>query len=435
MERPLTREVLVERFHGYGQPRERWLIGGEFERILLKGDGQPVSYEEPYGIRWLLEQLIARFGWGPVYEEGNLIALERGRATTTLEPGCQVELSGAPFSNLHQLAEEAIASIGELQSVLEGHDLHLVALGLSPFVKMEDIPWVPKGRYRVMREYLGKTGELAHTMMKGTSSFQANFDFSDEADCARKVGVLGRIGPINTALFANSPIVAGQDSGWRSWRGYSWTRTDPARTGFPAQLREAYTHAGWVDYLLDVPMMFYKRDGRWTPALGRTFREYMERGLDGAYPTFADWELHQTSVFPEVRVKRTIEVRGADACPMHIAVGGIALWTGILYDDVALDQAAQLGRELAQAEPVTEQFLAACRDGLAAKIAGRPAVEWARELVRIAAGGLARSRPSERALLEPIEAMVAHGESPAVAVARIFKECPDPSVFLRRVRY
>lgn len=435
MEGPLTRANLIERFHGYGQPRENWLIGGEFERILLKGDGSPVSFEEPYGIQWLLQQLAERFAWEPVFEDGNLIALARGRATTTLEPGCQVELSGAPFANLHQLAEEAIGSIGELQSVLEGHDLHLVALGLSPFVKMEDIPWVPKGRYRVMREYLGNIGELAHTMMKGTSSFQANFDFSDEQDCARKVGVLTRIGPINTAMFANSPIVAGKDSGWRSWRGLSWTRTDPARTGFPEQLREAYTHASWVDYLLDVPMMFYKREGRWTPANGRTFREYMDHGIDGAFPKLADWELHQTSVFPEVRVKRTIEVRGADACPMHIAIGGIAMWTGILYDDEALDQAAEVGKALAAAEPVGEQFLAVCKDGLSANIGGRPAVEWARELVRIAAGGLARSRPAERALLEPVEAMVAHGESPAVAVARIFAECPDPAVFLQRVRY
>ncbi|MCB9791661.1 MAG: glutamate--cysteine ligase [Alphaproteobacteria bacterium] len=431
----LTRDALIERFHSYGRPRDAWLIGGEFERLLLHGDGRPVSYSEPKGIAWVLGELQARFGWEPVYEDGHLIALLRDGASTTLEPGGQVELSGAPYASLHQLAQEAWTSIGELRTITEGEDLHLVALGLTPYAKIADIPWVPKGRYRVMREYLGQVGPLAHVMMKGTSSFQANYDYSDEADCAAKVSAMSRLGPLTTAIFANSPVSEGHATDHASWRAHAWTLTDPARTGFPEALREGYTHEGWVDVLLDVPMMFYKRDGRWEHARGATFRTFMTQGLEGHFPSWDDWELHQTSVFPEVRVKRTIEIRGADACPLPIALGGIAMWTGLMYDSVALDEATQLARELAAlGEPMQHQACAA-KGGLRCRLGGRPAVEWARALIDIAARGLSRSRPAERALLEPVEAMVAHGESPAVAVLRIFQECDDADVFLKRVLY
>ncbi|MCB9758764.1 MAG: glutamate--cysteine ligase [Alphaproteobacteria bacterium] len=432
---PLTRDALVARFHTYGAPRERWRIGGEFERILLRHDGRAVGYDDPDGIRWVLEQLAQRFGWTPVLEGRNTIALQRAQASTTLEPGGQVELSGTPFASLHQLAEEALSSLGELRALLQGHDIALVALGLTPYTPIDEIPWVPKGRYRVMRRYLGAIGPLAHTMMKGTSSFQANFDYSDEADCAAKVGAMSLLGPITTAIFANSPLEAGRKTGWLSTRGHAWTQTDPARTGFPGPLREGYTHARWVDALLDVPMMFYRRGDAWAEANGVTFRAWMERGLDGVLPSWADWELHQTSVFPEVRVKRTIEIRGADACPTHLAISGIAMWTGLMYDDVALDEATALAREFAGgADPASHQLIA-CRSGLQGEVAGRTFADWARDLVAIAGRGLARSRPCERALLEPVEALVAHGESPGVAVQRIFDECSDARTFLRRVLY
>lgn len=431
----LTRDVLVARFHEYGRPDDERLIGAEFERIVLHEDGQPLRYDEEHGVRWVLEQLCERFGWEPVYEGDKPIALLRDGASTTLEPGGQIELSGAPHKSLHGVCEEALTSFGELRSIGEEHGLHLVALGLTPFVAIDDIPWIPKGRYEIMRRYLPERGDLAPVMMKGTSSFQANYDYRDEADCARKVACMSRLAPLTTAIFANSPMLESRDTGYQSYRGHVWTRTDPDRTGVDVVLSENWTHAAWVDRLLEVPMMFLKSRGEWVHAGGMSFGTWMEKGYEGQFPTWDDWELHMTSVFPEVRVKRTLEVRGADACPLNIALGGIAMWTSILYDDIALDAALALGRELSAEGTHAERFEAACRDGLGAVLAGRPAAHWARDLVGIAGRGLSRSRPSERALLEPLEAMVAHGESPAVAVRRIFSECGSPARCMKRVLY
>ncbi len=429
----LSRHDLIQRFHDYGKPRERWLIGGEFERIALRGDGSPVHYDDTEGIRWILERLQQLGGWEPVLEAGKPIALVRDGASTTLEPGGQVELSGAPHASLLDLAIEATASMGELRSIAEDHDLRWVALGLSPYAPIDSIGWMPKGRYAVMRDYLPSRGELALAMMKGTSSFQANFDYADEADCALKLGSMSRLGALTTALFANSPLLAGRETGFMSYRGEIWTRTDPDRTGFP--LADSYSHEAWVDYLLDVPMMFYKRDGQWAPAGGCSFREYMSAGLDGHFPGWEDWELHQTSVFPEVRVKRTIEVRGADAVPLSLSLAGIALWTGLLYDPGALDEAAALSRDFAAAAPAAERFAVACRQGLGGRLGGRSLAAWAEDLVQIAGRGLARSRPWERYLLEPLEALIAGGESPAAAALRAWREDPRPERFLARVAY
>jgi glutamate--cysteine ligase len=432
----LTRTQLIERFHGYGNPNQ--LIGGEFERILVRRDGGPVGYSEPHGIRWILEQLQERFGWTPVFEGEHLIALTRDGASTTLEPGGQVELSGAPHASLRDVVGEALTSMSELKVLAAEGDLFLVALGLTPYPPMTDIPWVPKGRYGVMRSYLGEIGDMAHVMMKGTSSFQANFDYRDEADCGRKAGTMAKLGPLTTALFANSPLLAGQPTGYASTRGLAWTRTDPARTGFPQVLADDYTHEAWVDYLLDAPMMFYKRDGAWAHAEGRTFRTYMDRGFEGNFPTWQDWELHETSVFPEVRVKRAIEIRGADAVPLPLAFAGIAMWTGLLYDDVALDGAAQLAAEFASHGNATERFDQAVRFGLRGQVGDRTMAEWAADLTALAAAGLGRHAPSDLALLEPVEALVAHGESPGDAVLRIWKECQAGDkrpCFLKRVLY
>jgi glutamate--cysteine ligase len=428
----LNRDSIVERFHGYGG--EAQLIGGEFERLVVHADGRPLEYDEPQGVRWLLEQLTERFGWEAQLEKGRPIALLRDGASTTLEPGGQVELSGRPHESVLGVAEEAMASMGELRTLFDGTDVHLVALGLTPYARIEDINFVPKGRYALMGPYLAQRGDMAHHMMKGTSSFQANFDFRDEADCAKKVDMLTALAPLTTAMFANSPMAEGRDTGLASARALSWTRCDPDRCGVPAVLRQGYSHEAWVDYLLDVPMMFLKSEGAWADPLGRSFRYWMDRGIDGAFPTWDDWSLHETSVFPEVRVKRTIEVRGADACPLPIALGGIALWTALLYDEGALDEAGQLAREFASHGTHNERFMAAVERGLHANV-GRPYAEWARDLVAIGAAGLGRSRPSERALLEPIEAMTTHGDHPGVAVSRIFAECTSPARCLRRVLY
>lgn len=428
----LTRDAIVERFHGYGS--EHQLIGGEFERLVVHNNGHQLSYTEPGGVRWLLEQLQERFGWEPEYEEGLPIALWRDGASTTLEPGGQVELSGKPHSNMHALCEEIYTSTGELKALFEGRQINLVALGLTPCARIEDIEWVPKGRYGLMAPYLAQRGDMAHHMMKGTSSFQANFDFRDERDCARKVDMLTALAPLTTAMFANSPISGRKATGYASTRALSWTRCDPDRCGVPEVLREGYSHERWVDYLLDVPMMFVKRDQRWIDPGGLSFRQWLEQPIEGASPTWADWMLHETSVFPEVRVKRTIEVRGADACPLPIALAGITLWTALLYDEVALDEATVLAGDFASEGSHAERFMMAVQEGLHAEGKRRYA-DWARDLVDIAAAGLSRSRPAERALLEPLEAMSVHGDHPGVAALRIFRESPSCGDFLTRVLY
>lgn len=431
----LTRDALVAAFHGYGAQRAHWLVGGEFERQVLRRDGSPVGYSEPQGIRWILEQLVQRYGWSPIEEGGHVIELHRGKASITLEPGGQVELSGAPFPSVAEVEAEAHANLLELNDICNDGGLLTAALGLSPYAAVADIPYVPKGRYAIMRDYLPPRGDLSEAMMKATTSFQANFDFADEADCARKVDLLLGVAPLNTAMFANSPVFEGQDTGWASYRGHVWTRTDPDRCGFPAAVREGYTHERWVDYLLDVPMMFYRAAGQWHPAHGRTFRSYMEQGIAGVFPSWGEWQLHQTSVFPEVRVKRTVEVRGCDAVPLPLAVAGIAMWTGLLYCEAAWDQGTQLARELSATGTREERFAEAARHGLRGMWGGRTFAAWSSDLVAVARAGLSRCSPHDVSRLAPLEALIAGGESPADAVRLAWQADPRPDAFLPRHAY
>jgi glutamate--cysteine ligase len=433
----LSRERLIATFQAYGKPRERWRVGGEFERAVVRGDGRPVAYDDEDGIRWILRRLSElEAGWADYEEEGKLIALIRPDSSSiTLEPGGQVELSGAPHHSLLALAREMNENRAAMLALAEGHDLRWIACGLSPICDMDDVSWMPKGRYRVMREYLPRYGDLAHFMMKGTCSVQANFDYADEADCARKVRLCAGIAPLTTAIFANSPLYKNQDTGFQSYRGHVWTRTDPARTGFPPGLRADYTHERWVDYLLDVPMMFYKRRGEWTPAHGRSFRSYMEAGIDGHFPNDEDWALHQTSVFPEVRIKHTIEVRGADCVGPELALGFCAFFTGLLYSEAALDAGLALAEAFEQEGEREQRFDMAARLGLGGVVGGRSLASWSAELGRIAQAGLAEVEPAALPLLEPLLAQIATGKSPAESVLDAWRRDPSPGSVLAAVAY
>lgn len=431
----LTYDALVASYHSYSAPRERWLVGGEYERAVVRSDGRAVDYHDADGIRWILERFGEESGWKLKREGEYPIELTGEGASITLEPGGQVELSGAPFKRLGDLAAEVRRNRDLLHRITDGHDLHWIAAGLTPFAPIESIRFVPKGRYAVMREYLPRHGELAAWMMKGTCSVQANFDFADEADCARKFHVCLGLSPLNTAIFANSPIAEGRATGFQSYRGLVWTKTDPARTGFPAAVREGYSHAGWVNYLLDTPMMFYMHHGRWAEARGVTFRRWMDHGIDGVYPTEDDWALHQTSVFPEVRVKRTIEIRGADAVNVELAIGFCALWTGLLYG--ALDEAEALTRRfVATAGTHEERHVAASRDGLDARFpsGARTAADWARELGELARAGLV-AIGEDAALLDPLLAVIASGRSPARDVMDAWERDPSPASILPVLAY
>lgn len=434
--RCITRDQLLETFQGYGKPWEQYRIGGEFERALVRPDGQPVGYFEPDGIAWVLERLRELGDWTPYMEGEHLIALTHDDgASITLEPGGQVELSGAPHRTLTGVAEEMQANRQAMLTLAEGHDLTWIACGLTPIADIDDIPWVPKGRYAIMREYLPLYGDLAHYMMKGTTSVQANFDYTDEADCARKVRLTSGLAPLTTALFANSPLYRNQDTGFKSYRGHVWTRTDPSRTGFPRALADGYTHEGWVDYLLDVPMMFYKVDERWLPANGRSFRSYMDDGIDGHFPGADEWALHQTSVFPEVRIKHTIEVRGADCVDHELALAFCALFTGLLYCPSALDEALQLVGELEQHGTHAARFDVATRDALHGRIGPRTLGDWARDLGDIAARGLKNCMPEDQPKLRPLLARIDAGRCPADDLLDAWRADPDPRNIIRHVAY
>jgi len=431
----LTRDALIERFGTYGCDRSTWRVGGEFERAVVRPDGRPVGYDEPDGIRWLLEQLAERYGWAPVTEGDKPIALLRDGASVTLEPGGQVELSGAPHSSLEALGEEMRTNRQELKTITEGKNLVWIACGLTPVSPISDITWMPKGRYALMRAYLPQRGDLAHYMMKGTCSVQANYDFADETDCARKVRLCAGLSPLTTSIFANSPLLENRPTGFKSYRGHIWTRTDPDRTGFPPGLRADFSYARWVDYLLQTPMLFRKTDLGWEDAKGASFATWLQDGIEGTFPTWDDWELHQTSVFPEVRIKHTIEVRGADCVDPDMALAFCALFTGLLYCNAALDEALELVTEIEQYGTRDERFDVACRDGLAGVIGGRSLADWASDLGDIADRGIANCLPQDRPKIDPLLERIEAGRSPADELLEIWNKDPSPEAVIAAVTY
>ncbi len=431
----LTRDALIQRFGSYGTPISQWRIGGEFERAVVRRNGQPIGYHDPDGIRWILEEVAEREKWKKIFEGEHLIALTRDGASISLEPGGQVELSGKPHDNLSGLAEEMRANRQTLLDISQGTDHVWTAVGLTPIVPIADIGWVPKGRYEIMRRYLPDRGDLATTMMKGTCSVQANYDFSSEIDCARKVRLCSGLAPLTTAMFANSPLLENRPTGFKTYRGHVWTRTDPDRTGFPPGLRADFTFERWVDYLLETPMLFRWNGDTWSHAGGVHFRDFLEHGIDGRFPTWDDWELHQTSVFPEVRIKRTIEVRGADCVGHDLALAFCALFTGLLYCSNALDEGLELVRELETHGTHPERFDVACRDGLAGTIGTRRLADWASDLGDIADRGIRACLPADRDKIDPLLDRIERGHSPADDLLEAWHNDPTPSAVVAAVAY
>ncbi len=432
----LNTEQLVETFHSYVTPRHDWLVGGEFERAVVRPDGRPIGYFEPDGIRWVLNALAKDPSWTPHFEGENIIALHReDMANITLEPGGQVELSGAPHRTLSALADEMQANRDALLKLSADQDHVWIAAGLTPIAPIADIPWVPKGRYGIMKRYLPQRGDLAAYMMKGTCSVQANYDFASESDCARKVRLSSGLAPLTTALFANSPLLENKPTGFKSFRGHVWTRTDPDRTGFPPGLRNDFSFERWVDYLLDAPMMFRVQGDDWVPAHGIPFRQFMDDGIDGHFPTPADWDLHQTSVFPEVRVKRTIEIRGADCVDHEMALAFCALFTGMLYCNIALDEGLELVAELERGGTHADRFEAATRDGLDAQVAGRSLADWASDLGAIAERGLKACLPDDLDKISPLLERIEDGRSPADDLLDAWNTDPSPEHIIAACAY
>ena len=384
---------LVEYLEQGCKPRAAWRIGTEHEKFgFTRDDLRPLPYDGPCSIRALLEAQVERFGWTPVLEDGKPIALTKQGCNISLEPGGQFELSGAPLETLHQTCCEAHTHLDELKKIAEPLGIGMLGMGFQPKWRRQDIPWMPKGRYAIMRAHMPRVGKLGLDMMLRTCTVQVNLDFASEADMVRKFRVSLALQPIATALFANSPFLEGEPSGFLSYRSQIWTDTDPQRSGMlPFVFEPGMGFERYVDWVLDVPMYFVYRDGRYLDASGQSFRDFMEGklpALPGERPTISDWSDHLTTAFPEVRLKRFLEMRGADAGSWRSLCGLPALWTGLLYDDTALAAADDLVRGWTVQDHARLRAEVP-RTALATPFRTGTVGDVAREMVAIAKAGLA----------------------------------------------
>jgi len=388
-----SRDDLVGWMSAGCKPRGSWRIGTEHEKFGYDKAGlRPLPYEGSCSVRAMLEGLRDGFGWAPVLEQGNIIGLTKDGANVSLEPGGQLELSGAPLETIHQTCDEVNAHLAEVKAVADAIGAGFIGLGAAPVWRHEDMDRMPKGRYRLMTDYMGRVGTHGTQMMYRTCTVQVNLDFESEADMVRKLRVSLALQPLATALFANSPFFEGRPNGYLSWRSRIWRDLDPARTGMlPFAFEDGMGFERYVDYALDVPMYFVYRDGHYIDALGQSFRDFLAGrlpALPGEKPTLGDWADHLTTLFPEARVKRFIEMRGADGGPWRRLCALPALWVGLLYDGTALDAAWQVAKDWTAAE--REQLrIDASRLGLKAEVAGRSLQDIAREVLGIARAGLA----------------------------------------------
>jgi glutamate--cysteine ligase len=340
---------LVEWFEAGNKPPAQWRIGTEHEKFAFAlEDFRRLPYDGPRGIRALLEGLT-RFGWEPVLEHGNPIALTKGECNISLEPGGQFELSGAPLESIHQTCDELNSHLAEVKTVCAELGAGMIGVGFDPKWRRADIPWMPKGRYKIMRDYMPKRGTLGLDMMTRTCTVQVNLDYGSEADMVKKFRVSLALQPIATALFAASPFTEGKPNGFKSYRSWIWTDTDPDRCGIlPFVFEPGMGFERYVDYLLDVPMYFVFRDGEYIDASGQSFRDFLKGklpALPGEIPALGDFSDHVSTVFPEVRLKRYLEMRGADGGPWRRLCALPALWVGLLYDELPLDAAYDLVKD------------------------------------------------------------------------------------------
>jgi glutamate--cysteine ligase len=416
-------DELVAYFRQGEKPREDWVVGTEHEKIgVYSDDYSRVSYEGDRGIGVLLERIASEDDWERVYEGENVIALKKDGASITLEPGGQMELSGAPLPTIQETHSELTSHIDLTKRVSADLGITWLALGADPFHTIAEIPHMPKARYDIMRSYLPTRGRLALNMMHATATVQANYDYSDEADMAAKMRTAMGCTPIVSALFANSSIIEGRDSGFASQRLEVWRHMDPDRCGIlPFVFERDFGYRDYAEWAYDVPMFFLVRDHRYLAAKGVTFRQFVEHGIGEHRATLDDWDLHLTTVFPEVRLKRFIEVRGADCGPKEFICALPALWKGLLYDAAAGEAASGLSQDWTLAER-DDALVSAARLGLAGEAGGRPMLELAGELLEISASGLGRIAqagglgPDERAFLDPLRDLIAAGQSAGEAV-------------------
>ena len=419
-----TFDDLLSHFHASVRPRSEFVVGAEMEKfgVYTESSG-PVPYAGDRGILRVLQSLETDHGWQADRETegGPLIALLKNGASITLEPGAQLELSGAPLRTIHETAIELETHLRELAPVSRALGITWLGLGFHPFATRAALePMVPKQRYAIMREYLPTRGGHALDMMLRTCTVQANFDYESEKDAIRKLRLGMKLAPLTTVILANSPWKEGAPAGGVTYRGRVWLDVDPDRSGLvPAMWKDEASFATYVEWALDVPMFMFKRQGVKVVNTGQSFRSFWKNGFQGHHPTQADWQIHLNTLFPEVRLKKTIEIRGADAQRSGLACALPALWTGIYYDERAFSEAEALCDDWTYAEvSATRETL--WRDGLRTPFRGAPIQKVAERLIAIAEGGLERrafKRPAdgkdERVHLAKLKELVAKGQTPA----------------------
>lgn len=418
-------EQMVEYLASGCKPKSDWRIGTEHEKFgYCKDTLKPLPYSGERSILTVLEGLRDEYGWAPILEAGNLIGLSKNGANVSLEPGGQLELSGAPLETIHETCDEVNTHLREVRSVADRVGVGFIGLGAAPTWHHEDMPVMPKGRYKLMTDYMDRVGSMGKSMMYRTCTVQVNLDFASEADMVQKMRVALALQPVATALFANSPFFEGKLNGHQSWRSRIWRDLDADRTGMlPFVFENGFGFEAWVDYALDVPMYFVYRDGKYLNALGQSFRDFLKGqlpALPGQIPTLGDWADHLTTIFPEARVKKFIEMRGADGGPWRRLCALPAFWVGLCYDQTSLDAAWDLVKSW-DAETRENLRIAASQNGLNASVEGINLSNVAKEVVALAHHGLeARERQGANGLLanethflNALHDTLASGKSPA----------------------
>ncbi|MCZ8153956.1 MAG: glutamate--cysteine ligase [Rhodobacteraceae bacterium] len=408
---------LAEFMESGNKTKDLWKIGTEHEKFgWLTDTRRPLPYDGERSINALFAGLEAKFGWEPVREGGNVIGLTRNGANISLEPGGQFELSGMAFASLKETDAELRNHLDEVRSLAEPLGIRFMGIGAAPDWRHEDMPVMPKGRYRLMTDYMGKVGTHGTQMMYRTCTVQVNLDYASEADMVKKMRVALALQPVATALFASSPFFEGKLNGHKSWRSRIWRGLDDSRTGMlPFAFDEGFGFQAYVDWVLDVPMYFVYRDGKYINALGQSFRDFLKGelpALPGEKPTLSDWADHMTTVFPEARVKRYIEMRGADCGDEAHIVALPAFWVGLMYDQTVLDACWDLVKGF-DAETREGLRVAASVHGLAGSAGGVRIADLARASVALSQAGLAGRGLGEERYLAPLVEAVETGVTQA----------------------
>jgi glutamate--cysteine ligase len=413
-------EDLTQWFHQFFVPEDQQLVGVEVEKLgVVKGDWKAIPYSGDSGLETILRRFEEIHGWEASREGDHIIKLSGNGCFINLEPGGQFEISGSPVRDLHAVWNEQVEVTRVLNDLSSENGFVWLGYGIQPFSTLEEIEWTPKGRYGILSEYLRNTGKLAHKMMKQTASIQVSFNYVSEEDALGMMRLALILSPIATAMFANSPVSEGKLNGYRSKRSHIWAHTDPSRSGLVREvLKEDSRFSDYVDYALSVPLLFIVRDGKWVKMEHVPFREYLERGQGDFHATFCDWDLHLTTLFPEVRLKNVVEVRCADGQRPSMIMTVPAFWKGLLYDRHSCRTACDVVKDITL-EDLDRLMAEVPAKALGATLGNGKLLDRARDLIELSREGLIRQGEGEESFLDPlVEFIIERGITPAEEVIR-----------------